>query len=66
MLLVACGLGLQASFLNQPVQVPALRFKLQHLLGRPGFPQVLLRLGYADNQLPASARRPPADVVEHA
>lgn len=66
MLLVACGLGLQASFLNQPVQVAALRFKLQHLLGRPGYPQLLLRLGYAEDQLPASPRRPLTDVVEHA
>lgn len=65
-LLVARGLGLQASFLNQPVQVPALRFKLQHPLGRPGVAQVLPRLGYADDQLPASPRRPLADVVEHA
>ena len=65
-LLVARGLGLQASFLNQPVQVPAQRFKLQHLPGRPGFAQVLLRLGHAEDQLPASPRRPPADVVEHA
>ena len=45
-LLRSLGQGLQASYLNQPIQVAVLRPKLQHLLGRSGFPQILLRLGY--------------------
>jgi nitroreductase len=63
-LLVACRLGLQASYLNQAIQVPALRPKLQHLIGQPGFPQILLRLGYPKDELPASPRRPLVDVID--
>jgi hypothetical protein len=65
-LLVAHGLGLQASHLNQPVQVPWLRPKLQHLLGRTGFPQILLRLGYPEATLPASPRRELNDAMDLA
>ena len=63
-LLVAYGLGLQASYLNQPVQVPGLRPKLQDLMGRTGFPQVLLRLGYPADTLPASPRRVLNDAMD--
>jgi nitroreductase len=61
-LLAACRLGLQASYLNQPVQVPTLRSRLQRLIGG-GHPQVLLRLGYPAQAIPATPRRPIADVV---
>lgn len=64
MLLVGVGHGLQASYLNQPVQVAALRPRLQHLAGGPAHPQLLLRFGHADKTLPAAARRPLAEVVE--
>lgn len=57
-LLSACLNGVQASYLNQPVQVASLRPKLQHLVGLPGFVQLLLRLGHADGDCPASPRRP--------
>lgn len=63
-LLVAHSLGLQASYLNQPVQIPSLRTRLQLFLGRPGHPQVLLRLGYPEETLPASPRRALADVID--
>lgn len=63
-LLVAHGLGLQASYLNQPVQVASLRPKLQHLLGRPGFPQILLRLGYPGKTLQPPPRRPLTDAID--
>lgn len=43
-LLTACKHGLQASYLNQPVQVASLRPKLQNIVGS-GFPQILLRMG---------------------
>jgi hypothetical protein len=49
--------GLQASFLNQPIQVAALRPKMHGLLGGAGVPQILLRLGYPTGPLPATPRR---------
>jgi nitroreductase len=58
LLLVACGHGLQAGYLNQPLQLPALRHRLQHQLAHDGFPQLLLRLGYCDEPGEASPRRP--------
>jgi nitroreductase len=63
-LLTSLGQGLQASYLNQPVQVAVLRPKLQHLLGSSGFPQILLRLGYPATDLPAAPRRNLQEVVE--
>ena len=61
-LLVACQNGLQASYLNQPIQVASLRSKLQDLVGA-GFPQILLRLGYPAEEIPASPRRSVEDVI---
>ncbi len=63
LLLVAVQLGLQASYLNQPVQVAALRPKLQQLTGRPGYAQLLLRIGTPTQVKPAAPRRPLADVL---
>ncbi|WP_417565806.1 Acg family FMN-binding oxidoreductase [Marinobacter sp.] len=63
-LLTSLGQGLQASYLNQPIQVAVLRPKLQHLLGSSGFPQILLRLGYPATDLPAAPRRNLQEVVE--
>lgn len=62
-LLVACGAGLRAAYLNQPIQVAALRTQLQALVGG-GFPQICLRFGYASNPLSPAPRRPLQDVVE--
>jgi nitroreductase len=62
-LLAATAQGLQASYLNQPVQVARLRPKLQHLCRPAGLPQTLLRLGYPDEALPPSPRRELAEVV---
>lgn len=62
-LLVACQHGLQASYLNQPIQVAALRPKLQNLLGG-GFPQILLRLGYPLDEIRPAPRREPEEVIE--
>lgn len=55
-LLVACQQGLQASYLNQPIQVPTLRPRLQELAGG-GFPQILLRLGYPVEKISPTPRR---------
>jgi hypothetical protein len=46
-LLRATADGLTASYLNQPVEVPALRTRLTDLLEAKGPPQLLLRLGHA-------------------
>ncbi len=61
-LLTATAGGLQASFLNQPIEVPALRAKLASELGLTGYPQLLMRFGYGQ---PGSAtpRRPVSDVL---
>jgi Nitroreductase family len=64
MLLVACTHGLQASYLNQPAQVAALQPRLQQLLERPGHAQLLLRIGFPTEALPATPRRATADVIE--
>lgn len=61
LLLQACAAGLQASFLNQPAQVASVRPRLRELAG--GIPQLVLRLGYAEAELPATARRPLEDVL---
>jgi hypothetical protein len=45
-LLTATVLGLGASFLSQPVEVPATRAALRALLDAPGQPQTVLRIGY--------------------
>lgn len=56
-LLTAHHRGLQASFLNQPIQVSALRPRLQHLASTPGIAQVLIRLGFAHGEAQAAPRR---------
>jgi hypothetical protein len=63
LLLVAVQLALQASYLNQPIQVPALRATLQQLTGRPSHAQLLLRLGCPTRAIAAAPRRPLADVL---
>jgi len=37
--------GYDASYLNQPIEIPALRQRLRDLLGLDGMPQLLIRLG---------------------
>ena len=63
LLLVGARYGLQASYLNQPVQVAGLRPTVQQLTGRSGFAQLLLRMGIASDVLPAAPRRPVADII---
>jgi nitroreductase len=64
LLLLACRAGLQASYLNQPIQIASLRPKLQHVVGAAGFPQILLRLGYPAEKAKAAARRELDEVIE--
>ncbi|MBR0654138.1 Acg family FMN-binding oxidoreductase [Plastoroseomonas arctica] len=61
--LQATALGLRCAFINQPVEVAALRPALAGILGLPGRrPDIVLRFGRGP-VLPYSLRRPVADVV---
>lgn len=63
LLLVAQQQGVQASYLNQPIQHAQLRPELERHIGAQGHAQILLRMGYPDDRLPASPRRPLDDVI---
>ncbi|ACU36486.1 nitroreductase family protein [Actinosynnema pretiosum subsp. pretiosum] len=60
-LLTATSLGLSASFLSQPVEVPAIREEVRLLAGGP-FPQTVLRLGFGE-PVPPTPRRSVADLL---
>jgi hypothetical protein len=62
-LLTACNSGLQASYLNQPIQVAHLRDRLQDLCTHNGLPQILLRLGRPSSELAATPRRALREVL---
>ncbi len=60
--LQATALGLKMAYINQPVEVAALRSELASLVGLPGRrPDLVMRFGYGPT-LPFSARRPAAAV----
>jgi hypothetical protein len=70
-LLTACAAGVAASFMNQPLEVPALRERVAALLqaaddpaspGDTAMPQLVLRFGYAPAGL-TTPRRPLDDVL---
>jgi hypothetical protein len=61
-LLTATAAGLQASFLNQPIEISSMRLQLSRALALPGNPQLLLRFGYGPSSAP-TPRRPLADVL---
>ena len=63
MLLWGAGNGLQAGFLNQPLQVTSLRERVTNLLGVAGFPQMIVRIGYPASDVKPTPRRPLADVT---
>lgn len=65
LLLEACANGIQASYLNQPIQVVRLRPELERRLGLRGKAQLLIRLGYPDGEIDAPPRRDIVDIVEH-
>jgi hypothetical protein len=64
LLLAASAAGFQASYLNQPLEVPRMRDQLRRDLGLPGHPQVVLRLGRPRGLVPPpTPRRPLSDVL---
>jgi hypothetical protein len=54
--------GVSASYLSQPIEVPAFRPRVAEAFGSKGQPQLLLRLGYGPATPPA-ARRPVREAV---
>lgn len=64
-LLEVTAAGLTAAYLNQPIEVDALRPRLDALVGSTGAPQLLLRIGRAKAITPA-ARRPVEAVLDRA
>ncbi len=64
--LQATAVGLKHAFINQPVEVAALRGHLAALVGIPGRrPDIIMRFGYGP-LLPFSSRRPVAAVMAAA
>ena len=61
-LLTATDTGLTTSMISQPIEVTAARDQLRRSLGRTGYPQLTLRIGYG---MPAhaTARRDVTDVL---
>jgi hypothetical protein len=57
MLLTLTRLGVHYSFLNQPLEVPALRSQTEHLFRSRKPLQLVLRIGYCDGEVAATARR---------
>ncbi len=45
-----------ASFLNQPIELPDLRIKLQNVIRQKGFPQACLRFGFGEEVRPTPRR----------
>ena len=63
LLLLLTTLGIQYSFLNQPVEVAPLRKELWSMIRSSKPPQLLLRIGYTTPVRRAMPRRPLASVV---
>lgn len=62
-LLVAAGAGLQAGYLNQPLQAAHQRPKVQALVPAAGVPQAVLCLGRPDELPDPAPRRPLGEVL---
>ncbi len=61
-LLEATSHGIDASYLNQPIEVEELRPKIESVAGRDGHPQLLVRMGYGPKREP-TPRRGASDVL---
>lgn len=60
--LTADLLGVRSAFVNQPIEVPALRRDLREILGLEDLPQLMVRFGHAPRG-PYSLRRPVDEVL---
>ena len=63
LLLTAATTGLCASYLNQPVEIAALRERLRKVAGIDASPQLLLRIGYGPQVTQRAPRRPLDEVL---
>jgi hypothetical protein len=67
LLLTAASIGVAASPLTQPLEVPYIRQRLTVELGLLGHPQMMLRLGYVsadgEERVVATPRRPVTDII---
>jgi nitroreductase len=61
-LLEAATEGASASYLNQPVEEPAIRAELRDQLALPGIPQLVLRMGVG-GAVPPTPRRDPDELT---
>ncbi|MFA5010956.1 MAG: nitroreductase family protein [Ignavibacteria bacterium] len=61
-LLKAASIGIAASYLNQPLEVPELFVKLKETVNTPNYPQLLLRMGYG-KEVQSTPRRDVEDVI---
>ena len=61
-LLRTAAAGVFASFLNQPVEVEALRNRVAAMCSSGGFPQLILRMGFGP-QAPSTPRRDLSEVI---
>jgi nitroreductase len=62
-LLAATDLGLAASLVSQPIEVPSAREQLRLALSRYGTPQMVMRVGYGQPGWP-TPRRDPAETID--
>ncbi len=58
----AASWSVDASYLNQPIEIPELRTKFGVILKTDGFPQILLRFGYG-NEVKPTPRRSVDEVI---
>lgn len=56
LLLLATAQGVRASYLNQPIELPHLRWRLREMLANELYPQLCLRLGYGPMVTPTPRR----------
>jgi nitroreductase len=63
MLLRATTFGLSASFLNQPLEIDAVRPRVAELAAEGGVPQLVLRMGFGPAVDRPTPRRPLAEVI---
>ena len=63
LLLTVTREGLNFSFFNMPIEVPALRAELRGLLDIASWPQLIVRIGYCLKEVPPTPRRPLEEVL---